>query len=92
MGAATLQDMKTLGVKWIQALFFPGVNIFKSGLASKNPELRRPASLIEAQLYHNPILLSNTPSGNKVASILLSHTPHTTEGPRHFIELYLMPL
>ena len=31
-----------------QALFFPGVNIFKSGLASKNPELRRPASLIEA--------------------------------------------
>ncbi len=25
------------------------MNIFKSGLASKNPELRRPASLIEAR-------------------------------------------
>lgn len=34
--------------KYVQALFFPGVNIFKIGLASKNPEPRRPASLIKA--------------------------------------------
>lgn len=30
--------------------FFPGINIPKSGLASNNPELRKPASLIEAKI------------------------------------------
>lgn len=40
--------MKGLSEAINSILFFPGVNIFKSSLASKNPELRKPASLIEA--------------------------------------------
>ena len=63
--AATLQGMKNLGV---QALFFQGVNIFKSGLAPKNLELRRPASLIEANsawgfITDNTLLLHMVSAG-----------------------------